>query len=241
MHTLTQDLRRALRMFRNSPGFTATAVVALMIGIGANTAIFSVVNAVLLKPVPFPEPDRLVQLMISANGNPVITAASASQFIYWRDQIDVLDDVAAFRSIALNYAGGETTDRVSASQVSEAYFRAFRAPIAQGRGFTAGEDLPGAARVTVISHDFWTRRLGADPGIVGKAISLSGDPYTVVGVVGPDFDMREYGSPELWVPLRVDPGTTDIRVSVSGCRAAQTRRHPCAGTEPSGSIGRSLP
>jgi predicted permease len=197
-------------MFRNSPGFTATAVVALMIGIGANAAIFSVINAVLLKPAPFPEPDRLVQLMISANGNPLIIAASASQFIYWRDQIDVFDDVAAYRKIALNYARGENTDRVSANQVSEAYFRAFRAPIALGRRFTAEEDLPGAARVTVVSHDFWTRRLGADPGIVGKAISLSGDPYTVVGVVGPEFDMREYGSPELWVPLRVDPGTTDV-------------------------------
>jgi predicted permease len=197
-------------MFRNSPGFTATAVVALMLGIGVNTAIFSVVNTVLLKPVPFPEPDRLVMLMLSANGNPLIPAASPAIFMYWRTQTDVLEDVAAFRNRSLNYTGGENPERINAAQVSDAYFRTFRAPIVEGRGFTPEEDIPGGARVAVISHSFWIRRLGGEPEIVGKTISLSGDTYTVVGVVGSEFDMREYGDPELWVPLRVDPNTTDV-------------------------------
>ncbi|HEX5421317.1 MAG TPA: ABC transporter permease [Gammaproteobacteria bacterium] len=209
MPPLLQDLGRALKLFTRSPGFAAIAVVALMLGIGANTAIFSVVNAVLLKPVPFPEPDRLVMLMISANGTPVIPAASPAQFVYWRARADVLEDVAAFRSTTLNYSGGESPARINAAQATEAYFRTFRAPLVKGRGFTAEEGLPGGARSTVISYRFWKRLLDADPDIIGKKISLSGEPYTVVGVVGPDFDMREYGDPEIWLPLQIDPNTTD--------------------------------
>jgi predicted permease len=181
----------------------------LAIGIGANVAIFSIVNAVLLRPLPFPDPDRLVTLMISANRTPLLPVASPAQFMYWRKQTDVLEDVAAFTSTTLNFTGGEIPDRVSATQASAAYFRTFRAPMVAGRSFTAEEDLPGGAHVTVLSHDFWMRRLDNDPEIVGKTISLSGVAHTVVGIVGPNLDMREFGNPELWVPLQVDPSTTD--------------------------------
>ena len=209
METLRQDIKHAWRMFRENKLFTATALVALTLGIGVNIAIFSVVNAVLLKPVPFAEPDRLVTLMISANRNPVMAAASPAQFVYWRTLTDVFEDVAAVTSTSLNYTAGDTPERFSAARVSEAYFRALRAPIAHGRTFTPEEDRPGGAAIAVVSHEFWVRRLGSDPSIVGRPITLDDAPYTVVGVAGPELDLREHGRPQVWLPLRTDPATTD--------------------------------
>jgi putative ABC transport system permease protein len=204
-----QDITQALRMFRTSPAFTATAVLALAIGIGANTAVFSLVNAVILKPVPFPEPDRLVQLVVTGSGRAPSAAGSPARYVHWRRQSDVIEDVAAYRNLSLSYAGGDTPERILASQVTEPYFRTFRAPIERGRPFTADEDSPGAAKTVVVSHDFWTRRLGADPAIVGKVLSFSGVPFTVVGVMAPEFDTREFGDIDVWVPYQIDPNTTD--------------------------------
>src|SRR5690606_6579243 len=110
--------------------------------------------------------------------------------------------------IELNF-GDEAPERIVGAQVSEAYFRTFRLPIVLGRGFTPDEDLPGAERVVVLSHVFWTRRLGADPNVLGSTVSLSGDVYTIVGVVGDAIDLRQFGSPELWTPFRLDPNTVD--------------------------------
>ncbi len=210
MQTLLQDLRHALRMFRENPGFTLTAVAALSIGIGANTAIFSVMNAVVLKPIPFADPDRMVMVLNSnrETGN-VGGGASPAKFMHWRAQTEVLEDVTAYRNNSLNYTAGDVPERLTASQVSEAYFRAFRAPIMQGRGFAPEEDLPGAPKTTVLSYDFWNRRLAGDPDIIGKSLSLSGDLFTVIGIVGEDFDLREFGDPELFVPFQFDPNTTD--------------------------------
>jgi putative ABC transport system permease protein len=209
MEALSQSIKQAFRTLRKSPVFAATAVLALMLGIGGTTAVFSVINAVLLRPAPFPESERLVMLMLSANRNPVLPVGSPAQFVYWRLQTDVLEDVAAFTNMALSYTSNGTPEQVSVTRVSEAYFRTFRAPFVEGRSFTMDEDSPGGVRATVVSYDFWVRRLSRDPEIVGKTISLSGDAYTVVGIVGPSFDMREYGNPGLWVPLQVDPNTTD--------------------------------
>jgi len=209
IQALRQDFRLALRMYRNSPGFSAAAIVALALGIGASTAIFSVVNAVLLKPVAFAEPSRLVLMMISSNDNPLFPSSSPAQFVHFTQQTDVLEDVAAFRSVSLNYVGGDTPVRIDASQASEGYFRALRTPFAGGRGFAAPEDLPGAERVAVISHGFWTQYLGANPSVIGTRLLLSGDPYTVVGITSQEFDAREVGAPQVWVPLQGDPNTTD--------------------------------
>ena len=210
MQTLLQDLKHALKMFRDSPGFTITAVAALTLGIGANAAIFSVVNAVVLKPIPFAQPDRMVRLMNSnrVTGN-AGGGASPAKFMHWRAQSEVLEDVAAYRNNSLNYTAGDVPERVTANQVSEAYFRAFRVPIIQGRGFAPEEDLPGAPRTAVLSYDFWNRRLSADPDVIGKSLSLSGDPYTIIGIVAEGFDLREFGDPELFVPFQFDPNTTD--------------------------------
>jgi len=209
MEALIQDVKQALRMFRGNPAFATTAILALTIGIGVNVAIFSVVNAVILKPVPYENPDTLVQLMNAVNGTPASPAASPTRYMHWRAQTDVIEDVAAYGAVSLNFSGGDIAERVSASRVTETYFRAFRVPIARGRAFTSDEDLPGAPRTTVVSHDFWTRRLGGGAEVVGRTLSFGGVPYTVVGVVAPDFDTREFGGIDVWLPLQLDPNTID--------------------------------
>jgi predicted permease len=196
-------------MFRHSLAFTLAAVAALALGIGANTAIFSVVDAVLLKPVPFPEPDRLVMLMnTSPQGQ--FPAASPAKFIHWRQQTAVVEDVAAFRTNVVNYTGNSSPEQLRAAQVSADYFHLFGVPVVRGRAFTAQEDLPGGEKVALISQGLWTRRFGSDPGVIGKTISLSGDPFIVIGIVSSSFDIQEFGpAPELWIPFQIDPNTTD--------------------------------
>lgn len=209
MDPLIQLLRQAFKVFRNNPGFSATALLSLTIGIGANVAIFTIVNAVLLKPLPFSEPDRLVMLMISQNQKPVLAATSPAQYLHLRLQTDVLDDVAVFANARLNYISGDTADQISSAQVSEAYFRTFGARFTAGRGFIGEEVLPGGNRVAAISHRFWTQRLAGDPNILGKTISIGGNEHTVVGIVSSEFDMRDFGDPEVWLALQIDPNTSD--------------------------------
>ena len=209
MEAFRKDLTHSLRMFRRSPGFVAAAVAALALGIGANTAIFSIVSAVLLKPVPFPDPDRLVLLM---NTSPQGSGPNASpaKFQHWRKQTDVLQDVSAYRVNVVNYTGGATPEQLRAGQVSADYFRMAGAPVVLGRTFSQDEDLPASQKVAVVSHGLWTRRFGNDPGILGKTISLSGDQHVIIGVIGPGFDTQEFGPPpEVWIPFQIDPNTTD--------------------------------
>jgi predicted permease len=208
MGTIVQDVKHALRLFGEHKLFATMAIAALTLGIGVNIAVFSVVNAVLLKPPPFAEPDRLVTLMISSNRNPLIAAASPAQFVYWSALPNLFKDLAAFTSVSFNYTAGATPERFAAARVSEAYFRVLRAPFALGRSFTPDEDRPGGANVAVLSHAFWTRSFGADSSVVGRTIDLDGRAYTVVGVTGEQLDLREYGSPQAWVPLQTDPSTT---------------------------------
>jgi predicted permease len=209
METLLKDLKHAFRMFAQNRGFTLAAVAALALGIGANTAIFSVVNAVLLKPVAFPDPDRLVTFLnTSPQGQG--GGASPAKFAHWRAQTDVVQDVAAFRNGIVNLTGADFPEQLRSSQVSADYFRLFGAPIIQGRSFTAEEDAPDGPRVALISEGLWTRRFGRDPATVGQPILLSGDPHVVVGIVGNSFDTSEFGPrPDVWTAFQLDPNTTD--------------------------------
>jgi predicted permease len=209
METFLQDLKHSLRMFRQSPGFTFAAVAALALGIGANTAIFSVVNAVLLKPIPFPDPDRLVMLM-NTSGENSWPAASPAKFQHWRSQGSVLQDVAAFRTGVVNYTGGAVPEQLRSAQVSVGYFRLFGAPVFRGRTFAPEEDLPKGEKVVVISHGLWARRFGSDPNVIGTTISLSGDPHVIIGVLDPSFNVAEFGpAPEVWTAFQLDPNSTD--------------------------------
>lgn len=204
---LLQDVRAALRSLGRSPGTTALAVLMLALGLGASTAVFSVVNTILLKPVPFAEPDRLVVLMLTANGTPFFAGSSPAQFAHFGSTADTLEDIAAFAATSFNYTSADSSARVPGAEVSEAYFRTFRASFVQGRGFTHEETTPGGPRVAVVSHAFWTHYLASESNIVGSTISLNGDAYTVVGIAGAELDMRELGAPEVWTPLEVNPAT----------------------------------
>ena len=209
MGMLLQDLRHSLRLFRQSPGFTAAAVAALTLGIGANTAIFSVVNSVLLKPAPFPDPDRLV-LFLNTSPQGSGPGASPTKFEHWREQTSVVQDVAAFRTGVLNFTGTEIPQQIHSAQVSSAYFRLFGAKPMLGRAFTAQEDVPNGPKVVVLGYGFWRRRFGGDPQIAGKTIRLGGDPYEVTGVIALDFDFRDFGpQPDVFVPFQLDPNSTD--------------------------------
>jgi predicted permease len=209
MSDLLTDARRSLRMFWQTPGFTLAAVAALALGIGANTAIFSIVNAVLLKPVPFPDVNRIVVFQTVQPTGP-FSAGSPAKFAHWRRQSSVVENVSAYRSNVVNLTGEGFPEQVRAGQVSATYFPLFGAPIYRGRTFSAEEEQPGGEHVAVLSYALWTRRYGADLRVLGKTISLSGDPYVVVGILAPAFDVSELGPrPDLWIPFQLDPHSTD--------------------------------
>lgn len=209
MDSFVRDIRHSLRLFWQNRGFTGTAVAALAIGIGLNTAIFSIISAVLLKPPPFPRADRIVLLM-STSPQGSGPAASPAKFAHWRQQSTVLEDVAAFRGGVINWTGGDLPLQLRSGQVSAAYFRLFGAPVVLGRTFSAEEDKPNAGHVAVISEGLWTRRFSRDPNIIGKTIELGGQPHTIIGVIGKTFDFRDFGpDPEVWTPFQLDPNTHD--------------------------------
>src|SRR3954470_6495380 len=204
-----RDLMHSLRMFRQTPGFTIAAVAALTLGIGANTAIFSVVNSVLLKPLPFPEPERLVMFLnVGPNGSG--PGASVPRFMAWREPNGALQGAAAYRFGVMNLMGGDSPEQLAWGQVTADFFRLFGAPLAAGRTFTADEDRPNGGMVSVLSHAVWQRRFGGDPQLVGRAISLSGDSYVVVGVLASTFNSAQFDPlPDVWTPFQMDPASTD--------------------------------
>src|SRR5437763_3479084 len=209
MDALLNDLRYTIRALINAPAFTLAAIAALTLGIGANVAIFSVVNAVLLKPVAAPDPDRIVFLMnTSPQGSG--PAASPAKFVHWRSQRDVVEDVSAFATNVINYTSGGFPEQLRAGVVSADFFRLFGAPIVGGRTFTREEDQPRGRKVAVLGYGLWARRFGSDPEIVGRSITLGAEPYTIVGILGPGFDVEAIGeAAEIWLPFQIDPNTTD--------------------------------
>ena len=208
LEAFSKDIRHSLRMFVQSPAFTLAAVAALTLGIGANTAIFSVVNAVLLKPVAVPDPDRVVVFMnVTPRGSGA--AASPAKFVHYRQQTDVVQDVSAFNTGVVNYTAGTFPEQLRSGRISANFFHLVGAHFVMGRPFTAEEDRPNGPRVAIISRSLWETRFNADPGVVGKAIGIGGDPYEIVGVLD-NFDFREFGqTPQVWTLFQFDPNTTD--------------------------------
>jgi putative ABC transport system permease protein len=206
--TMLRDLRHAARGLARSPGFTAVAVLTLACAIGANAAIFSVVDHLLLRPLPLPEGERVVTLLRHfPEGDS--DAVSEPKYFYWRDHNRVFTAVAAFESLGsgFNLAGGGPPERIVGSHVSASFFDVFGARPALGRAFLAEEDRPGGARAVVLSDALWRRRFGADAAILGRRLRLGGEPYTVVGVMPPAF--RFPARSELWVPFRLDPASQE--------------------------------
>jgi putative ABC transport system permease protein len=205
---LLQDISYAMRVLRRSPGFTATAIAALALGIGANTAIFTVVNTVLLQPLAYPQPDRLVQLELSsAEGNGNVT--SIPKYTIWREQTQVFQDVAAYDEggPGVNLTGGDRPEQLKGVHVSASFFPLFGAKMAAGRAFSADEDRPGGARLVVLGNGLWRRRFVADPNIVGRNIEVGGEPYLVTGVLAATFISDPPA--DIYVPLQADPNSTD--------------------------------
>jgi len=196
-----QDVRYGLRSLAKNPGFTAVAVLALALGIGANSAIFSVVNAILLRPLPYKDPDRLVMVWEdrSKNGYPRDTPA-AGNFHDWREQNQVFEGMAAVANQSFNLTGSGEPERVDGRRVSANLFQLLGVEPLHGRRFLPEEDQPGAGRVVVLSHGLWQRRFGSDPQVLGSQLTLDGESHTVVGVMPADF---RFPSPEdqMWVPI----------------------------------------
>lgn len=199
--------KHSLRMFTKNPGFTIAAIAALALGIGTNTAIFTVVNAVLLKPLTYPDSDRIVQFQLTSPGGNSISA-SIPKFFKWKAQTDAFQDVAAydFGGPGFNLTGG-SPEQVHGIHVSDGYFRLFGAPVMLGRTFTPQEDSPNGGKVVVLSYGLWTRRLGSNPNIVGTTISLGNEAYTIVGVLGKSF----FSDPEadIYLPFQFDPNSAN--------------------------------
>src|SRR5262252_6675118 len=200
MKTLLFDLRYGLRVLRRMPGFTLVAIITLGLGIGANTAIFSAVNAVLLRPLPYSKPERIVRAF---RMQPPIARASISRPAYFdfRDQQQVFDSLAATAGETYNLTGVDEAERLSGAKVTGNFFSIFGVAPVQGRFLVPSDDEPGAARVAVIGSGLWARRFGSDPQIAGTTISLNGDSYTVVGVAPGEFQYPAQA--EVWTAAQL--------------------------------------
>jgi putative ABC transport system permease protein len=203
MASLLSDLRHSIRVLLNSPGFTTIAIAALALGIGANTAIFSVVNTVLLQPLPYTDPGRIMRV---ERGFPQGTGSSASipKFMAWnKNQVFESLAIYDFQGLGLNLGSGDRPEQVHGIHVSKDYFRVFGVAPAVGRTFLPQEDLPGGAKAAVISNALWKTRLGGDASIVGKPLALAGDVYTVVGILPASF--RPDPPADVFIPMQADP------------------------------------
>jgi putative ABC transport system permease protein len=201
IETLMKDIRFGIRMLLKSPGFTVVAVIALALGIGANSAIFSVVNTVLLRPLPYKDPERLVMVWEdnTRHGYPRDTPAAAN-YIDWRDQNQVFEAMAAIADLSLNLTGSGEPERIDGKRVSANLFSLLGVEPQLGRAFLPEEDQPGGNCVVMMSHGLWQRRFGFDKKIIGQPLTLNGASCTVVGVMPPDFQFPSREA-ELWVPI----------------------------------------
>ena len=201
METILQDVRYGLRMLRKSPGFTLIAIAALALGIASTTAIFSVVDAVLLHPLPYPESSRILSVRESdrTTGDPQ-DGPSPANYLDWREQNHVFAYMAASRGWPVNLTGGERAERVRGTMTSPNFFPLFDVPASLGRTLLPRDCSPGSDHVVVLSTGLWKRRFGADRSLIGRNITLDSEPYTVVGVMPSSFAPDGYA--DLWLPAK---------------------------------------
>lgn len=213
VENLLQDFRFGLRMLRKSPAFTATAILMLGLGIGANTAIFSVVNAVMLRPLPFPEPDRIVRVESTIARTGEAGGVSYPDFLDWRRQNQVFERMAVFNNRGFALSGAGTPARLHGTMVSADLFPLLGIAPTMGRWFTAEEELPGAAggaNALILSHQAWQQYFQADPAIIGRSVELEHAPFTVVGVMPAGFQFPVNAEPtEAWTTVAVDARSED--------------------------------
>jgi putative ABC transport system permease protein len=212
MQMFFQDLRYGARTLLKRPGFTAIAILTLALGIGANTAIFSVINAVLLRALPYPAADRLVLLSATTagDGRDLFSLAEAQEF---QAQMPSLEDMTAFQSQSVNLTGGERPDRVRGAFVTVDFFKVFNLTPIVGRTFIKGEDQPGAEKTVIVKEKVWRDRLQGDPNLGGKKLILNGEPYGVIGVISSAFKQPFDTEVEVWMGASQFPGNTGQRDS----------------------------
>jgi len=207
METIWQDLRYAVRMLAKSPGFTAVAILTLALGMGANTAIFTVVYGVLLRPLPFPEPDHIVQLAESYQAQSDEMDVSWNELEHLREYGQLFEHIAGYTDVGFNLATGNEAEHVRGVPASAGYFQVLGVHPALGRDFLPEEDRGDGQHVAILTHSLWMRRLGGDSGVIGQKVLLNGDAYTVIGVMPAAFDPRSNSElnpgvrADVWVPL----------------------------------------
>ncbi|MGO4213716.1 ABC transporter permease, partial [Terriglobus sp. YAF25] len=206
---ILRDLRDAWRSLRKTKGLTIVALLVIALGIGVNTAVFSVVNTVLLQPLPYPDPQSLMRLVVFTPQR-TLDGASVPEFNLWRQQTGVLRDVAGYDAggAGLNLTGGDHPIQVQGVHVTHDYFTLFGAPVIAGRTFTEEEDSPHGGNVVVLSYGLWKQRFGGDTSLVGRTIPIDNTPYLVVGIIGPSFVSDNPA--DLWIPYQFDLNTVDL-------------------------------
>jgi putative ABC transport system permease protein len=207
LEVFVQDIRYGVRMLRKSPLFTAVAVAAIAIGIGANTAMFSLVDAILLRPLPYPEPQRLIVVGTQERGRSGLDLMGTADFLAWRDHQQSFEQVAVLnqggRSFALTGMG--EPERIPGVRVSANFFSVFGIAPLKGRGFQPGEDRPGTTGVVVISEQFWRNHLGSDPDVLSRTLTLDGKLHTIVGVMPASFRFPSRGAVDVWAIQTLNP------------------------------------
>jgi putative ABC transport system permease protein len=200
---MLKELRHSIRSLIRHPAFTAVAVITLTLAIGVNTTIFSVVNAVLLKALPFRDPEQLVSVHNAPSSSEGLPGIAAYQYLAWKEKNNSFDDLAAFTDNNFNLTGNGEPERISCAQVTSSLFTTLGVQPVRGRVFLAEEDKPGAMNVAIVSEAFWQRRYGRDESILQKTLTLDNKPYTIVGVMPNRF--RYPGEFDVWLPLALDP------------------------------------
>src|SRR6185369_8630735 len=211
MDSLIRDIRYGIRSLLKRPGFTAIALVALALGIGANTAIFSLVNAVVLRPLPYPEPDQLVWGWGFVRNGPSRASVSPLDYLDYRSQNKTFENLAATYviTVPVNVTSNGDPERLTASRVTGNYFDTFKITPALGRGFTLDNEKTGQDQVAILSYELWQRRFGGDPGIVGKTVVLNSKATEIIGVMGKDVSLPQ--TAELWYPINFDDDPNDMK------------------------------
>ena len=217
MTGLLQDVRYALRGMVKARGLTLVAVATLALGIGANTAIFSVVNAVLIRPLPYPDADRLVMVWqdMRARGGPATEWTGPSQHFDWKAETAVFENLLSVRGWNASLAGGDMPESFLGEQTTHEYFDVLRVGPALGRTFQRSDDIPNAPRVTILSHALWARRFSADPGVIGRSIPINGESHEIIGVMPEGFRPALVTNAALWRPQRMNPANPSRNSAVN--------------------------
>jgi putative ABC transport system permease protein len=223
MDSFLKDLKHSLRMFLQAPGFTIAALTALTLGIATNAAIFSVVNTVLLKPFAYRDPGRIVMFEHTFQKTFRTGTASPAEFNWWRQQTQAFQDVSAYTFDVANLTGDSLPEQIQVTRVSASFFHLCGANALYGRTFSSDDDVPNAPKSVVLSYSFWQQRFAGDARVIGRRITLSGEPHEIIGVAGPDLingqiaeqslgsgDIAVNAPPDVYLPFQLDPNSVQL-------------------------------